>query len=140
MISDDSCTYPPILSGVRPGSPSLRSVPPMLTRTLSVAVILAIGSTAFAQAPTGAPKELVVYPAQVKLTGPRDEQRVIVLGVWTDGRKFDLTSAATVSSANAKVAVAEKGVIRPIADGNTTITVEAQGAKASVPVVATQVA
>ena len=112
----------------------------MLTRTLAIVAVFGLSGSALAQAPAGAPKELVVYPAQVKLSGPRDEQRVIVLGVWADGRKFDLTGAATLTTADAKVAVVEKGVIRPVADGSTALTVEANGAKATVPIVATQVA
>ena len=31
------------------------------------------------------------------LYGPRDEQRLVVLGVWADGRKFDLSRAAAFS-------------------------------------------
>ncbi len=84
--------------------------------------------------PAGAPARLVVYPKDVKLVGPRDEQRVIVLGVWADGRTWDLTRTATVTSANAKIATADKGVVRPVADGRATLTVDAGGAKASVPV------
>src|SRR5262245_634276 len=110
----------------------------MLARTLAVAAVLAFGSAAGAQnppaAPAGAPKELVVHPAQVKLSGPRDEQRLVVLGVWADGRKFDLTRSVTTSSTDAKIATVEKTNVRPVADGSTTLTVEASGAKASVPV------
>lgn len=64
-----------------------------------------------------APKELIVYPKQVKLVGPRDERRLIVLGVWPDSRKWDLTRSATITSAGAKVAAVEKGVVRPVAGG-----------------------
>ncbi|HSQ58443.1 MAG TPA: DUF1549 domain-containing protein [Gemmata sp.] len=106
----------------------------MLTRTLAMAAILATGSSAAAQAPAGAPKELVVYPASIKLSGPRDEQRLVVLGVWANGRKFDLTRTATISTASAKIATVDKGIVRPAGDGSTAITIEANGAKASVPV------
>ena len=112
----------------------------MWTRTPAVIALLAFASSSFAQAPPGAPKELVVYPAQIKLSGARDEQRVIVLGVWADGRKFDLTHTATLTSANAKITLAEKGLVRPVADGNTTITVEASGARAQLSVVAEKIA
>src|SRR5688500_13954721 len=113
----------------------------MLTRTL-VAVVALCGLTSVTQAqspatpapPSGAPKELVVYPAKLSLVGPRDEQRLVVLGVWADGRKFDLTRTATISSASAKIATAERGVVRPGGDGTTTLAVEANGAKATVPV------
>src|SRR5262245_18979914 len=84
--------------------------------------------------PTGTPKQLIVSAKSVKLVGPRDEVRVIVLGVWADGRQWDLTGSATVNSGSAKIATAEKGAIRPVADGSTTLTVEANGAKTSVPV------
>ena len=107
----------------------------MLTRIVAVALILALSSTGFAQTPpAGAPKELVVYPAEIKFTAPRDEQRLVVLGVWADGHKADLTRTASLTSANPKIAAAEKGIVRTAGDGNTTVTVEAAGAKASVPV------
>ncbi len=84
--------------------------------------------------PQGPPKQLIVYPKAVKLIGDRDEQRLIVLGEWADGRTFDLSRSATVTIANAKIATAERAVVRPIADGSTTIAVEMNGIKASVPV------
>jgi hypothetical protein len=78
---------------------------------------------------------LIVHPKEVKLSGPRDEQRLVVLGVWGDGRTFDLTREVATNSANTKIASAEKGVVRPVGDGTTALTVEARGAKVSVPVV-----
>ncbi len=87
-----------------------------------------------AHAPGSPPQKLVVYPKDVKLVGPRDEQRLIVLGVWADGRMWDLTRTATVTSANPKIATAEKGVVRPVSDGTAALTVEASGATATVTV------
>ena len=90
---------------------------------------------AAADPPPGSPKELLVSPKKVELAGPRDEQRLIVTGVWPDGRRFDLTRVATFASASAKTASTDKlGTVRPVADGTTTITVEAAGVKATVPV------
>lgn len=108
----------------------------MPSRLLFAACVLgfAIPSVRAAEVPAGAPKELVVYPQSVKLSGPRDEQRLVVLGVWADGRTWDLTHTATITSANAKVATVEKGVVRPVADGSAALAVEAAGAKASVAV------
>jgi hypothetical protein len=110
----------------------------MLPRLLFAACALGFATSevraAEPQPPAGAPAKLVVYPKEVKLSGPRDEQRVIVLGVWADGRTRDLTRVAAVSSADAKIARAEKGVVRPVSDGSTALAVEAAGAKASVPV------
>jgi hypothetical protein len=86
----------------------------MTTARLSAALLLALGVPALgpltgaarlgAAPPAGSPKQLVVYPPQVSLNGPRDEQRLVVLGVWADGRKWDLTRAATCRSSRPKIA------------------------------------
>lgn len=89
-----------------------------------------------AEMPAGVPKQLIVYPASVKLIGAGDEQRLIVLGVWTDGRTWDLSSIARYTTDKAKGVTAEKGIVRASSDGSTFITVEAAGAKTAVPVVA----
>lgn len=89
-----------------------------------------------AEMPAGVPKQLIVYPASVKLIGAGDEQRLIVLGVWTDGRTWDLSSIARYTTDKAKGVTAEKGIVRASSDGSTFITVEAAGAKTTVPVVA----
>ncbi len=86
------------------------------------------------EAPKGALKNLVVYPAQITLDGPRDEQRVGVLGEYADGRQWDLSRDAAIVSRNAKVAVADQRVIRPVADGQTTLTVTAAGQTRTIPV------
>ncbi len=108
----------------------------MLSRVLFAACVLVFAATGIraAEPPAGAPKELVIHPKAVELRGPRDEQRVIVLGVWADGRKFDLTRVAKLTSANAKIATAEKGSVRPVSDGSTTLTIEANGTTTTVPV------
>jgi len=108
-----------------------------MLRFLFAACALALGSPAFANEPpppTGAPKELLAFPKAVKLTGPRAEQRVIVLGVWADGRTFDLTRTANLTTTNAKVAALDRGVLRPVGNGTSELTVDALGARTSVPV------
>ena len=53
----------------------------MTARTVAALAALLIASSArAADPPAGPPRELVVYPPQVKLSGPRDEQRLVVLG------------------------------------------------------------
>jgi hypothetical protein len=111
----------------------------MTCRLLLAAALLALGRPDVAQSPAATPPglrvtELIVYPAAVHLTNPRQQQQLIVLGVLTDGRKLDLTRTATLSSGNAKVARVERGMVRPVGDGTTTLTVEANGATATVPV------
>jgi hypothetical protein len=106
-----------------------------MTFRLALVLCLAASPAFAADPPDGAPKQLVVYPSQVTLTGPRDEQRLIVLGVWADGQKRDLTRAATFATSQAKTATVDKaGVVHPASDGTATLTVEAAGARAEVPV------
>src|SRR5262245_26274005 len=88
-----------------------------------------------AMPPTGALKALTVFPAEVVLNGPRDSQRILVLGEYADGRKWDLTRQAKLaSSAAAMVAVDNAGILRPASDGQATVTVQAAGQTATVAV------
>src|SRR5262245_29002782 len=87
-----------------------------------------------AEPPNAALKNLVVYPAQITLDGPRDEQRVGVVGEYADGRKWDLSRDAAIVSSNSKIAVVEQGVIRPVADGQATLTVTAAGQSKTIAV------
>lgn len=111
-------------------------------RLLCAIIVSMLAAPAFAEEklpkpapPAGSPRELVVHPKAVALDGPRDEQRLVVIGVWADGRKWDLTREAKYTSASAGTAtVAAGGMINSASDGSTTIAIEAAGAKASVPV------
>src|SRR5262245_20717187 len=87
-----------------------------------------------AEAPKAALKNLVVYPAKIQLDGPRDEQQLGVLGEFADGRGWDRSRTAALTSSNPKVAIVEQGVVRPVSDGDATITVVALGQSKSVPV------
>lgn len=87
-----------------------------------------------AEAPKSELKNLLVYPAQIQLDGPRDEQRVGVLGEYAEGRAWDLSRKATMTSSDPKIAVVDRGVIRPVADGACTLTVTAAGQTKTIPV------
>jgi hypothetical protein len=119
----------------------------MLTRAavrrLACAALALLAPTAAAQSPPAAPaappkaalKALSIYPPQVNLDGPRDEQRLGVLGRYADGRAWDLSRTAKyTSSAPGVAAVSAQGIVQPVADGQAIITVEAGGLKAAVPV------
>jgi len=113
----------------------------MPTRLLVLSLTLAglPVPAAFAEAPpVDSPRELVVYPAEVKLSGPRDEQALVVLGTWSDGRKRDLTRMAVLTSDDPQVVRVEKQTVRPVADGRTTVTVVARGVRARIPVTVEQ--
>ncbi|HEV3118111.1 MAG TPA: hypothetical protein VGY58_13750, partial [Gemmataceae bacterium] len=94
-------------------------------------------SAAVAASPStaGTPRALKVFPAEVNLLGPRDSQRIGVLGEYADGRLRDLARDATyTSSAPAVARVDASGVVVPVADGEALIAVEVNGKKSIVPV------
>jgi hypothetical protein len=85
--------------------------------------------------PKEALRSIEVYPPQIRLQGPRDEQRLGVLGRHADGRAWEWTRSARYSSSDPKVArVDASGTVRPVSDGQATITVRVQGQSRSVPV------
>src|SRR5262245_28156857 len=117
-----------------------------LTRLVAV-FALTIPSIAIAQPaknlkvepPTAAITSINVYPAKIDLDGPRDEQRIGVVGQYADNRTWELTSVAKYTSANRKIAeVDAAGIVRPIGDGQTTITVTANGKTQTLPVKVTK--
>jgi hypothetical protein len=78
---------------------------------------------------------LTVYPTRVALDGARDEQRLGVLGQLPDGSQKELTRLARFTSANPAIAtVTAAGLVQPVGDGETTITVQANNQSAQVPV------
>ena len=91
-----------------------------------------------AEAPKSAPTKLVVYPGAVRLDGSRDEQRLGVLGEYAEGRSWDLSRDATFAVSDPKVAVVDRGVVRPVGDGQATITVVSGGQTKTVPVSVTK--
>jgi len=106
-------------------------------RAVALILFVCVASRSFAaEPPSGSPKELVVFPKEIKLSGPRDEQRIIVLGIWADGRKWDLTPTATYTSGNDKIANVDKqGIVRSAGDGAATIVIDALGTKVALPVI-----
>lgn len=87
-----------------------------------------------AEPPKAALKNLIVYPAQIQLDGPRDEQRVGILGEYADGRTWDLSRDAAIGSSDPKVALVDQGVIRPVADGQANLTITAAGQSKTIAV------
>jgi hypothetical protein len=100
----------------------------------SLIAVLFAGALATAAPPAAKAPSLTVFPAQVSLDGPRDEQRLGVLD-QTDGRVRDRSREAKFQSSNPAVATVDsQGVVHPAGDGQATITVTAGGKTASVPV------
>ncbi|MCH8829481.1 MAG: cell surface protein, partial [Planctomycetes bacterium] len=77
---------------------------------------------------------LRVYPQQVRLTTARDYQSFVVQAVQTDGITRDVTSAAKFTPANPGLVTLNGAVLKPKADGKTTLSVEYGGKKVVIPV------
>ncbi|MEI9898378.1 MAG: hypothetical protein WDN28_32100 [Chthoniobacter sp.] len=64
----------------------------------------------------------------------RDKQSLVVRTTEANGVNRDVTAAATFTLADPSKAKIEKGVVYPLADGQTTLKVEYQGQSMEVPV------
>src|SRR5262245_12456799 len=102
---------------------------------VAVALTASLSLPLFAgEPPPPAVKSLSVFPTPITLTGPRDRQRLGVLGESADGRRSDLTAQAGFRGSTAAVAAVEGGIVRPVGDGEATVTVEVGGQSASLQV------
>jgi hypothetical protein len=87
----------------------------------------------------GTPAALVVSPATVTLTGPRDARQLVVTGTYPGGRSRDLTPAVTVAVSPADVVEVTDGLfLRGRKDGTATVTVTAGGKTATATVTVTK--
>lgn len=82
----------------------------------------------------GQPQRLEVFPGSIKITGRRQDMRLVVTGFYADGAVQDLTRAAQFATSNAAVATVEGGLVSPKGDGAAEITVDAGGQQIKVPV------
>jgi hypothetical protein len=85
--------------------------------------------------PAGKLAKLVVYPSKIVLTGPRDDQRLGVLGIYADGQVWDHSRDAVYSSSAPKTAIVTPGgLVQAAGDGQAVISVDVAGQKAIVAV------
>ena len=89
------------------------------------AVLLAASGISHAAVEAAASFE--VFPSDVNLKFQRDRQSVIVRITEPTGIQRDVTAQATFTVADPTKAKIEKGVVLPVADGETTLKVEYQG-------------
>ena len=105
---------------------------PRLTACV-VAVALASLPSFAAGAGGTAPSRIEIYPPRVRLDSSRDRQRVLVQAIHADGRTEDVTADAVITpSAPACIAV-DGGMLRPLSDGDGTLTVARGGLTAEIP-------
>lgn len=107
----------------------------------SLLAMLLIGNLSLSAAetapPTTALRAITVLPAKVTLTGPRASQQLVVLGEFVDGRQWDFTRTAHYT-ADDSLAVSATGVVTPLRDGATSLTVKVGDQSAVVPVTVQQ--
>jgi hypothetical protein len=91
--------------------------------------------TARAPAPPEPLRALTVFPSRISLDGPRDRQRLGILGEYADGEQRDLTSQARFVSSTPGVArVNAAGVVSPAGAGEAVVRIQAGGRTATLPV------
>jgi hypothetical protein len=88
----------------------------------------------FVPAPTSPLTGLGVFPADVQLTTARDRQSIVVQATFADGITRDVTKEATIRIANPKLLKREGAILRPAADGTTTVTIGYGGKTVELPV------
>src|SRR5437868_6374517 len=91
--------------------------------------LLSFDALSFAQS-----NDLQVYPDEIKLDGPHAQQHLVVLAKQRDGNVRELSLTAQVAIADPKVAAFHNGIVSPIGDGKTTLTITIGTTKKSVPV------
>ncbi len=92
-----------------------------------------------AEAPPACPpipsiQSIQVQPESFTLTDGRDVRRVLVVGIAQDGQRFDLSDDAKFSTDAAVVTVDADHYLIPHAAGSATVTVQALGKSATIPV------
>ncbi len=97
-----------------------------------VTTALLTAGTLLAQAPTIVGLE--AYPTSVALDGPRDRQTLVVRGITDSGLTVDLTRQSRFVLADPTRASVDGPLLRPLADGDTALSITAAGASIVVPV------
>ncbi len=106
----------------------------MRKRTLLAAIVVGLIVTRPLLA-ANSPKSLEVWPAKIALNGPAASQRILVIGVFADGSKQDLTATSQIKAApESPVAIDKLQRVHPRADGKGELIVSAMGTTAKVPV------
>ena len=99
--------------------------------------LLLLFAVAFSAAPVQAqmPASVSVSPAAIEIRHHRHPHAIQVLGASADGFTLDLHADAKFTSANPQVAaVDERGWVKPVASGETQITIAVAGQTKTVPV------
>src|SRR5262249_4492502 len=84
----------------------------------------------------GKPVSLAVWPATIRLEGPRAMRQILVTGRYGDGSERDLTGLCELHAETPGIVQVNRGaLLRPQAAGETTLLVRAGDQVARVPVI-----
>ncbi|HEY1109376.1 MAG TPA: DUF1549 and DUF1553 domain-containing protein, partial [Opitutaceae bacterium] len=78
--------------------------------------------------------ELKVFPTDINLTTQADRQSLVVQAIYADGITRDVTTQASYTLANRKLAKLDHATITPLADGITELKVAFEGRTLQIPV------
>ncbi len=101
-----------------------------MTRLLLTSLVALLAAPAFAAEPAS----VTVSPIAIEIKHHRQPHAIQVLGTTADGYSVDLRDPAKFTVADPKVATVENGWVKPIATGETTVTVAAGGQTFNIPV------
>jgi Protein of unknown function (DUF1549)/Protein of unknown function (DUF1553) len=80
-------------------------------------------------------QRLEIYPPKVRLFGPHASQRLVIVGIGTDGCERDLTAGGPrVAASRGRVTIEADGTVRAVAEGTDELVVQASSARTTVPV------
>ncbi|MDG1833782.1 MAG: cell surface protein, partial [Verrucomicrobiota bacterium] len=86
---------------------------------------------------SAAPKDLVdlqVYPKDARLVTLRAKQQLMVQATYADSTTRDVTALSKYTFADPKLVKFENHIIRPVADGETSLKIEFAGRTLTLPV------
>ena len=100
----------------------------------AMAIAVPFAGVGMARAGESALVGVAVYPSQVYLSSAQDRQTLVVQATYADGITRDVTSKASMSIAQPNAATVEGGLLKPLADGDTVLTVAFADRSVTVPV------
>ena len=104
-------------------------------RARTALLLIALAATSLsAETTPSTPVELLVHPTELTFDNNRDGRKLLVIGILETGERVDLTADADITTATAPVERGNNGFFTPSGDGSGSITVQAGGLTATVPV------
>lgn len=104
----------------------------LLTFIVSLSSLLAVGDSSAEEGPVT--EKLVAFPERVVLNGACESQDIVVQAQSADGTTVDVSARATLQVADPKIARVLDGILEPVADGRTELTISFAGQSCVVPI------